>query len=309
MRHWLRLIKYSLLHEIAKYKAAPWIPNIFTQELLFPIFLIGCGRSGTTILGKILSEHPNISYLFEPYHLWAAVDPRTDILNLYSRIDADLMMNESHYSWESQMRFNRLFLYGNKNQGILLEKTPLNAMRIGYINALAPEAKFIHIVRDGIDVSLSIARLASTNTYKIAGKPQFNQWWGVQNYKWTALSRDGGAAGYNPDEIKQLEDNQGKGAYEWLVTLGEIERWREFLGNRLYEITYNQLTGNPEETLRNICQFLQVDISSSWIKKAAKTIYPARSTLGNTLQLPSGMCASFNLYQTRFNFPNRAIPL
>lgn len=311
MKDWLRLIKYSLLHQIAKYKAESLIPNIFTQQFSSPIFLIGCGRSGTTLLGQILSEHPNISYLFEPYHLWAAVDPRTDILNLYSSIDADLLMNTSHYNSGSQIRFNRLFLYDNRNKKatILLEKTPLNAMRIGYLNALDPGAKFIHIVRDGIDVSLSIDRIASTNSYKIAGKPLFNQWWGVKNYKWRALARDGAAAGYYPDEVGQLQDNRGKGAYEWLVTLGEIDRWREFLGNRLYEISYNQLTTNSQETLRDICQFLQVDISNIWLEKASQKIYSPQTTLENRLGLPLAMCESFNLYQTRFNFPNRAIPL
>ena len=31
-----------------------------------PVFIIGCGRSGTTILGRTLAEHPRVKYLNEP---------------------------------------------------------------------------------------------------------------------------------------------------------------------------------------------------------------------------------------------------
>ena len=45
-----------------------------------PIFIIGCGRSGTTLLGKMFDAHPAVRYLYEPYHLWAAIEPATDFL-------------------------------------------------------------------------------------------------------------------------------------------------------------------------------------------------------------------------------------
>ena len=35
-----------------------------------PVFIIGCGRSGTTILGDTLSKHPKIEYLNERRDLW-----------------------------------------------------------------------------------------------------------------------------------------------------------------------------------------------------------------------------------------------
>ena len=34
----------------------------------------------------------------------------------------------------------------------MLEKTQFNACRIGYLDALSPGCKFIHLVRDGVDV-------------------------------------------------------------------------------------------------------------------------------------------------------------
>src|SRR6516164_2657563 len=35
-----------------------------------PIFIIGCGRSGTTLLGELFAKHPELSYRYEPYHRW-----------------------------------------------------------------------------------------------------------------------------------------------------------------------------------------------------------------------------------------------
>lgn len=310
VKPWLRRVKYSWLQRLAEYKVK--IPTLREQDNRNSkfVFLIGCGRSGTTLLGHILSQHNDINYFFEPYHLWAAIDPRTDVLNLYHRIDAHFLMNASHVNEVSKTNFNRIFSTNlfNRNKTIL-EKTPLNAMRIGYLNSLQPQAKFIHIVRDGVDVSSSIERIATTNTYKIAGKPKLNQWWGVENYKWQALLKDGISAGYYSDEVSLLTNYYSKGAYEWLVTLGEVERWREQLANRFYEITYNQLTLNPEDTLRNVCKFLELDSSDIWLNQATNMIRLDTCALRAALSLPPTMCNAFNHYQKRFGFLKRAIPL
>jgi hypothetical protein len=39
-----------------------------------PIFIVGCGGSGTTLLGELLAAHPAVRYLYEPYDLWAVIE-------------------------------------------------------------------------------------------------------------------------------------------------------------------------------------------------------------------------------------------
>lgn len=311
VKPWLRLLKYKWLQHSAEYKARESKLFKLNQQLTPIAFIIGCGRSGTTILGKVFSQHPDIGYFFEPYHLWSAINPRTDVLNFYHQLDAYLLMNASHWDEKAEIRFNHVFLehLPNPKTSLVIEKTPLNAMRIGYLNALAPKAKFIHIVRDGVDVAYSIERIALTSSYKIASQPQLNQWWGVRNYKWEALSRDGVSAGYYPDDVAQLYDHRSKGAYEWLVSLGEVDRWRDELSDRLYEITYNQLITQPEATLQGICNFLELDSPRVWLKETIKRISPRSQSLCKPLSLPLGMCEAFNRYQERFIFPHRATAL
>lgn len=311
LKPWLRAIKYSWLQYSASYRIQSFNNKQENPERSQVAFLIGCGRSGTTILGEVLSQHPKVCYFFEPYHLWATIDAKTDVLNLFHSIDAQLLMDTCHRTTQSQARFNRLIQAKRyiRNVPLVIEKTPLNAMRIGYLNALAPTAKFIHIVRDGIEVANSIERIALNNSYQIAGKPQLNQWWGVKNYKWIALSRDGVASGYYPDEVGLLDNHQAKGAYEWLVSLGEVDHWRDRLGDRLYEITYDQLVLNPETVLCNIYQFLELEIPNDWIHEVTNIIHPIHPSQPKILSLPPTMCEDFNRYQEHFSFPNRAIPV
>ena len=42
-------------------------------------FIAGCGRSGTTLLGRLMSLGENVTYLNEPRQFWAAINPRTDV--------------------------------------------------------------------------------------------------------------------------------------------------------------------------------------------------------------------------------------
>ena len=75
-----RSIKYGRLLRRAEHDAR----QTNAPPLQKPIsFIFGCGRSGTTILGKLFAQHPDVCYLFEPYHTWRAILPSTDMISLY----------------------------------------------------------------------------------------------------------------------------------------------------------------------------------------------------------------------------------
>ena len=272
-----------------------------------PIFLIGCGQSGTTLLGELFAIHPMVSYVHEPYHLWAAVEPMTDFLQLYSHGEHHCILNEELVTARAQRRFRCLFYV--KSRPTLLEKSPINTMLIGYLNAISPEATFMHIVRDGIDVASSIERMA-TITKKMAFRPPLNARWGVEDAKWSALIRDGGLSGHYPDEVCELATDAQLGAYEWLVSMREVDAWRGRLGSRLVELRYQDLTDQPKKTLRTLTGSLSLTCPKEWVEQAAAQVHPARSwQRDNPLMLPQHMCTDFNDWQANFDFDGRASEL
>jgi len=302
-----RAIKYGSLYRYAKHRVSTAGSR---HEKVSAAFLIGCGRSGTTVVGDIFRRHPDIRYFFEPYHLWAAIDPEIDVLNLYHIGAARFLLGGEHASEESRRRFDRLILDMARRRGkpsrLAMEKTPFNAVRIGYLEALADRPKYIHLVRDGVDVCRSIDRLSRDARYRIMGRPKVNHWWGLAGSKWTALARDGAAAGYYVAEVGCLQSYQAKGAYEWLVSIGEVDRWRERLGDRLLEITYERLTTEPRAALEEMCRFLGVAATPHWLERSARMIDAPRRNLGDDISLPPEMCRAFNQIQERYGFAGRA---
>lgn len=269
-------------------------------------FVVGAGRSGTTILGEILSAHPGIHYLFEPYHLWAAVEPRTDVTNLHIRVDGRFMMTERDATEEVRRRFRRLVFAMGRDGQLLVEKTPHNVARIGFLEVLAPGSRYVHLVRNGVDVARSVDRIASANRYRMAGKPDYNQWWGEHGVKWAALARDGADAGYFPDEVDLLTTHAQRGAYEWIVSLGEADRWRDRLGERLVEITLAGLIGDAPRTLGRICELFGIDVPAAWLAHAQERLRPERRIGGAALALPPAIRERFNELQDRYGFEGRA---
>lgn len=187
----------------------------------------------------------------------------------------------------------------------LVEKSPINAFRIGYLDAMAPEARFVHIVRDGVDVAHSIERMAAV-TRRMAFRAPLNEWWGVGDAKWAALERDGREAGYYSNELNWLTRDIQRGAYEWLVSMHEVEHWRSGLGARFVELRYQDLIADPRGTLQAIMNSVRLSCPQRWLEQAAAKVNQSSKPQGGHLPLPQQMCAGFNGFQASFGFTGRA---
>jgi len=105
-----------------------------------PIFLFGNTRSGTTIVQKVMFTHPDIAAWYEPNALWLYGDPG----RIHDEFDeSDATNRVKQYIRQRFLRYQKQ--HGNR---IVLEKTPQNILRIPYVRAIFPEAKFLFIVRN-----------------------------------------------------------------------------------------------------------------------------------------------------------------
>jgi hypothetical protein len=138
--------------------------------------IVGVPRSGTTLLRMMIDAHPLVSippetgFLpalaeLEPgsdgaqawqtitgFHTWPdfQLDPQT----LLASIDRISPCSPA----EAARAFYRLYAerFGKNRWG---DKTPTYGTEIGRIASLLPEARFIHIIRDGRDVTVSVRGL------------------------------------------------------------------------------------------------------------------------------------------------------
>ena len=310
LRPLLRTAKLAVIRRRAERLARTPCPHETSPPPPPPGFIVACGRSGTTILGRLFATHPEIAYLREPYHYWAQVDRRCDVTNLHYRVRGLWFMDAEDRTDRAQIVFNRLVMGERARSGkpMVVEKTPHNIARIGFLEALAPGARYVHIVRNGIDVCRSIEQLATLQPYRMAFRSRYNQWWGEDGAKWRALSEEGPKRGYFANEVARLVTDAQRGAYEWLTSLGEAERWRDRLGERLLELRYQDLTTDPRGCLARLCEHLGVAAPVDWLESVAQLVGPERVRARTPITLPPGMADAFNSSQERYGFDGRSEP-
>jgi len=110
-------------------------------------FVVGCARSGTSILGELIAAHPQVTYIFEAHHVWETAGTGMNDSHRLVAADATPPVRARLREW----------LHGQGSPDtVIVEKTPRNVLRIPFLRAIFPDAQIIHIVRDGRDVACSL---------------------------------------------------------------------------------------------------------------------------------------------------------
>lgn len=201
-----------------------------------PFFILGCVRSGTTMLRDILRLHPNLDSP-EETHFFRWADPyrsprflhpyrnNPDIrkqqrLDGISEEEFEHILDTSASRKELAENYGKLYLQkqGNPN-GRWFDKTPQNIYGILLISQMFPEAKFIHIYRNPLNVVASL----------YAGK------------------------------VMSIADMSGATSY-WYESMAIMDQYKQIAADRVLEIAYEDVTNKPEASLEKILTFLDEDV-------------------------------------------------
>lgn len=227
------------------------------KEIKKPVFIIGCGRSGTTILGKTLSYHNSIIYLNEPRDIWFSCYPETDIwTDKAEEKNGKLIMTEDDVS-ERKSKKLKFLLYKKTqetNKSILVEKLPVNSFRLYFLAHIFPDARFIYILRSGIDVALSIENLSNNG-----------HWFASHQYKWSLLYEYAESMQETSGIAKYCNTYYEKGLLEWRLSLESFLSFKEKKKESVMvcEVRYEDFSRNPIHIMDNIFYFLGLDKDSS----------------------------------------------
>jgi hypothetical protein len=221
-----------------------------------PFFIVGSGRSGSTLLRVILASHSRIAIPPETYFLLPLVrELSIDRPLSREEVERAVKIITEHYRWPDmdfeadefrreasalaapnlrdvvEVIYQRfLEREGKRRWG---DKTPPYIRIVPQLAKLYPDARFIHLVRDGRDVAKSF-----------------------QSVGW-----------YGP----RLHDN----TYEWNDALALAERWRPLVKERFLQLRYEDLVRDTEKVVRNACAFLGEDFEPgmlAWEEKVDRLV-------------------------------------
>lgn len=246
------MVSLPLLRRRVRDHLRPIYSFLPVQGISRPVFLIGCGRSGKSTLAKRLVGHREIVYLNEPRHLWAAAFPQSDIWSAKALQRAGkLVLDENDFEPSKARRLARLFRFETRVRpgATLVEELAINNFRLKFIKRSFPDARFIHIYRDGLEVAELIEEKANTG-----------RWFGVGNYKWNQLvdyAARTETTSRLPALCKSLRD---KGLLEWRLGTEAVVSFLSTMPREAYlEINSNTLIRDPSSVVATVCRFLEIE--------------------------------------------------
>ena len=198
--------------------------------LAAPIFLVGSPRSGTTLAVNLFATHPDVANWSEAGHLWDPIDYRND--------EADHHFTAERATPAQIARLQRWCEWYRQSHGKtrFVNKHPRNSVRIDYLRRVFPDARFIHVIRDGRAVVSSMV----TQIRSRARRQKQPMGGFCRPPGWRALLRD--------DLVEQT-------ALQWQAIVRHVRGCRATLGADYREVRYEELCAQPREVSRALFEF------------------------------------------------------
>ena len=219
-----------------------------------PVLVLGVRRSGTTLLRVMLDRSPELAVPDESYFVPQLARRHRGPVDVDAFLD-DLRRLPTLVEWQvsadavaSRLRpgmtpgeaIGAVFATYAAERGKARwgDKTPLYMQYLPLLERLFPDARFVHLVRDGRDAALSFLSVPA----------------GIMTEGW-GHPRD--AAGF---------------ACQWATEVRAARELGRRVGTARYlEVGYEALVAEPEAELRGICAFLGLAYDGAMVDYAGKT--------------------------------------
>ena len=232
------------------------------------IFVVGSGRCGTTMMGRVLNNHKDI-FTFKEVHFLGWLCSKADINSLIDRQDAISLLsklfaiqkdgifftkNPKQFDKKSQavlsdvVKLKPIEVYErflqtitNENgRSITCEQTPKNIFYIQELLSHFPNAKIIHMVRDSRDVLLS-----QKNKWKrgFLGASKIPLRETIRSYM-----------NYHPITSAKF----------WNSAVLHGNKMEE--NPRVIKIKFEELLQNPQEKIMELCDFIEIPFDKKMLE-------------------------------------------
>jgi hypothetical protein len=252
-----------------------------------PIFFVGMPRSGTTVIFHLFAAHPDLAWfsqLHERFPSLPSLALLSRLADLSPAARKAITVSEEHRPWLEKLRIGPSEAYGVWDQccgekfryGFLLgeradaaERRRTRKMvaavtryhgrprfstkitgpaRIGYVSSIFPDARFVHVIRDGRAVVQSLLRIGFwRDTFRLR-EPAWR-------------------GGLTEDDLQRWraagESPLALAAIEWGAVIAAARQEAGSLAaGRYAEVRYEQFVAEPEATIRRILEHCRLEDSS-----------------------------------------------
>jgi hypothetical protein len=249
-----------------------------------PIIIVGTGRCGSTVFHRVLARHPDVMWLSgfcDRYPTRLAWNRRavTAMGNplLRRMLGRRIQPGECYRFWDKyaygfsepcrdlvrsdvttrvkqQVRGAMEAMLTSARHRLLIKIT--GWPRIGFLDEIFPDAKFIHLVRDGRAVAASLLHVHF-----------WRGWYGPQGWRAGLLS---------PEDQAIWESCHRSfvalAGLEWRIQMRAMEAARRSTdASRFLEIKYETLCDQPMDTFRQVLDYAELPSSPAFEREVAAT--------------------------------------
>jgi hypothetical protein len=249
-----------------------------------PVIIVGAPRSGTNMLRDVLTSFDGVSTwpCDEINYIWRHGNVRYP--------SDEIPAERANPAIQSYIRQRFSDIRGKYSADMIIEKTCANSLRVPFVDAVVPDAKYIFIYRDGIDTTGSAKErwTAELDIPYILEKVQFVPkidlpYYGLR-YFWARIhrliSREKRLAFWGPtlDNMQSILQNHTLNevcALQWQRCVEKAEEaFSRMPSEKVFRVRYEDFVSYPEQELTRVLQFMDKDVAPEHVANAVKGVSP-----------------------------------